>query len=43
MHVQLAWQAGKAEWESANAKQHSQSVNVSSDTKVNDRMQTPHY
>ncbi len=38
-----AWQAGKAEWQSANAKQDGQSVNVSADTKVDDRMRTSYY
>jgi len=38
-----AWDAGKAEWQSANAKHDSKSVNVSSDTKVDGRFRTSSY
>ena len=35
-----AWQAGKAEWKSENAKQYNQSVKVSSNAEIDERMQT---
>ncbi len=41
-NAQNTWQAGKHEWESANAKQDSQSVNVSTE-KVEERLRTSYY